>query len=476
MPKEPIKTYILDTSVLIHAPTCLTRFAENDVCIPSEVLQELDKLKVESTARGQAARSVQRALFKLFPGNNPLTEGAKLPGGGMLFISINSYLANGRGLTKSTGMRKLEQVGSDLTVMDNRILANAVYVSETRKPPVILVTKDLNLHLKARAIGILAQDYQNDRADAAAEEFHKNVEVSSAEMQRFAASGRVELDGDRMTGLMANDYVTLANGKKLPARLLPDGRTFARLLGRDGINVPKGIHINPMNLGQHFLLDALLNPDISLVTVEGPAGTGKTLLTVAAGLSMIGRRTYDGISISRPVVSMGDGIGFIPGTLADKMAPWVQPYFDAFTFLLTPRTQGEKVQSDRKQRRQGAATPSSDGIKPAKPWEQLVASGVLDIEALCYIRGRSIPGRIFVLDESQQLTPHEAKTVVTRISKGAKLIMLGDPAQIDNPYVDSLSNGLVYTRTKMRGLPMSAHVSLQKCERSPLSEAAAGRM
>ena len=473
--KRTTKTLVLDTSVLIHDPQCLTKFKNNDVCICSESLQELDKLKTEPSERGSAAREVQRRMLKLF-GDGSMTAGVRTAGGGRLFVSVNRYLVEG---VSTPGIKKLLAAVGDLKSMDNKILANAIFVAEGAPPPVIVVTKDLNMRLKAGSVGMEVQDYRNDRVEPESENWHPKVRISATDMQRFASTGDIALPRGRVKDLFVNDYVVLDDGKTMPARYLGSGR-FIRLHGGDGISVPDGAHVRALNIGQQFMLDAILDPSVTLLTVSGPAGTGKTLLSVAAGLSMMAARQYHGMSITRPVVSMGDGIGFLPGSLQEKMAPWLQPYFDAITFLLSRREgKNGKPQSDRKVRREQEKQRGGSGTAPLhtrKPYEKLVEAGLLEIEALCYIRGRSIPNRLFILDEAQQLTPLEAKTVVTRISKGSKLVLLGDTAQIDNPYVDALSNGLVYTRNKLRGQEMTAHITLSKCERSPLAEKAAELM
>ena len=225
--------------------------------------------------------------------------------------------------------------------------------------------------------------------------------------------------------------------------------------------------VKPLNLGQQCFLDALLNPEISLVTCYGQAGTGKTLLAVASGLQSVFSGEYTGLTVSRPVVPVGDTLGFLPGTLEEKLHPWLQPIYDALEFLFRPSHPKAASKTGR-----GPTAPQPG----PKPYEPLIESGVLEIEALCYIRGRSIPRRFFILDEAQQLTPLEAKTVVTRMSAWSKLVLAGDPAQIDNPYVDSLSNGLVYTRDRMKGQKMCAHVTMNRGERSALAEAGARLM
>jgi len=331
------------------------------------------------------------------------------------------------------------------------------------------VTKDLNMQLKARSAGIVVQDYLYDKVEAkeVQPKGHPRVEIEANALQKFASNGFITLEEERYKGIHTNQYVLLEAGPKstMPARLDADG-SFHTLQVPSALRIPDGNHLKPLNLEQKCLIDALLNPEISLVTCYGQAGTGKTLVAIAAGLHQMFKNQYKGLVISRPIIAMGKELGFLPGSLDEKMAPWLQPIYDALDLLMTPVNQGSR----RKQQKQKASGPVT------KPYEKFIQEGLIEIEALAYIRGRSIPNRFFVLDEAQQLSPAEAKTVVTRISEGSKLIMVGDPAQIDNPYVDSRSNGLVYTRNKLRGQDFVAHVNLTKGERSPLAEAAAQLM
>ncbi|MEI6862718.1 MAG: PhoH family protein, partial [Verrucomicrobiota bacterium] len=259
----------------------------------------------------------------------------------------------------------------------------------------------------------------------------------------------------------------------------------------DFVKAPGGIPVRARNLEQQFLMDALLDDSIALVTCQGKAGTGKTLLSIACALHQLheDHARYDGVSISRPVIALGKDIGFLPGTLDEKMKPWLQPYFDALEVLIPskppkdPQFAAKKVSKKSRHENSGTTAPAyppttyagggNSAAAPLKPYERLIRSGLVEIEALAFIRGRSIARRFFILDEAQQLTPHEVKTVITRISEGSKIILLGDPAQIDNPYVDSRSNGLVYTQNRMKGHALSAHVKLTKGERSKLAELAA---
>ena len=467
-----VKTFVLDTNVLLHDPGCLNRFADNHVCIPVDVLSEMDRFKGEPTERGANAREVHRALTKFFSEHSEqITTGVPNAGGGTVRLVIYDPAAD-----KGPALKRFQNVFPGLEKMDHRIMACTLWLREHSTTPVILITKDLNMQLKARAVGIACEDYLNDKVEAReVSNFDLGrIEISAHELQRFASTGTLDLEAVRLAPFAVNEYVLLVAGEKqtMPARLHPQGG-LVKLLVPDHIRIQSGRAIKSMNLGQACYLDALLNPDITLVTCYGQAGTGKTLLAAAAGLSQVFGHVYNGLTISRPIVAMGQTVGFLPGSLQDKMRPWLQPVYDALELLMRPvaSTQGPQR---KKNKFQGPDTPSQ-GIngQPATPYDSLIQSGVLEIEALCYIRGRSIPDRFFVLDEAQQLTPLEAKTVVTRMSRGSKLVLIGDPAQIDNPYVDSRSNGLVYTRQRMRGQACAAHVPLLKGERSPLAEAGA---
>jgi PhoH-like ATPase len=266
-----------------------------------------------------------------------------------------------------------------------------------------------------------------------------------------------------------------------------------RLKIPDFIKAPGGIPVRPRNLEQQFLMDALLDDSIAMLTCYGKAGTGKTLLSIACALHQThdDHSRYDGVSISRPVIALGKDIGFLPGSLEEKMKPWLQPYHDALEVLIPskppkdPQFAAKKVSKKSKRRDEQVAAMTAPQPSHAsqngghgngaliRPYERLLKSGLVEIEALAFIRGRSIARRFFILDEAQQLTPHEVKTVITRISEGSKIVLIGDPAQIDNPYVDSRSNGLVYCHNRMKGQAISAHVKLTKGERSKLAELAA---
>ena len=484
-----VKTYVLDTNVLLHDPQSIFKFEENNLAIPVEVLEELDAIKSEqSTERGRNARRVHRLLQELLPNSHSMHEGVKLPSGGNLSVIINRYLVENN--WSSPAMQRLRAVLSDFTKKDNRIIASAVFVQETFPPPTILVTKDVNVQLKARAVGLEAEDYLNDKVpEAPDDDSYPTLSLNVYEMQRFCSEGGFEFSGDVADKLYLNEYVLLMTpeGKTMPGRYFGRG-LVRRLRFPEFVKAPGGIPIRPRNLEQQFFLDALMDDSVSLITCFGKAGTGKTLLSTACALHQTCDEAshYDGVSISRPVIALGKDIGFLPGSLEEKMRPWLQPYHDALEVLMPSKLPKEpqfaakkvgKKKNKRDDQLHQVLSPvhgnGNGGLPPMKPYERLIKNGVVEIEELAFIRGRSIARRFFILDEAQQLTPHEVKTVITRISEGSKIVLIGDPAQIDNPYVDARSNGLVYCHNRMKGQPLHAHVKLTKGERSKLAELAA---
>lgn len=495
-----VKTFVLDTNVLLHDPQSIFKFEENNLAIPVEVLEELDAIKAEqSTERGRNARRVHRILQQLLPDSRSMHEGVELENGGTLSIIINPYLAEPN--RHSPAMDRLRAILPDLSKKDNRIIAAALFVQEQYPPPTILVTKDVNVQLKARAVGLESEDYLNDKVPADVDESsYREIGVTVYELQRFCSEGSFLLREATAKPLYLNEYVLLRSdeGKTMPARYAGEG-LVRRLKIPDFVKAPGGIPIRARNLEQQFFMDALLDDSINLITCFGKAGTGKTLLSTACALYQTcdDQSRYDGVSISRPVIALGKDIGFLPGSLEEKMKPWLQPYHDALEVLIPskppkdPQFAAKKVSKKKQKKRDGQLmaamavgavshtghAPGGNGIGNAtglvKPYERLLKSGIVEIEALAFIRGRSIARRFFILDEAQQLTPHEVKTVITRISEGSKIVLIGDPAQIDNPYVDSRSNGLVYCFNRMKGQAIAAHVKLTKGERSRLAELAA---
>ena len=487
------KHYILDTNVLIHDPGSPFQFQDNVVWLPVEVFEELDRFKSESSTRGANAREVHRRLSEKFVTADDMKRGVKLPNNGMLRVWLNPHTRfDGKEwqmVTDSPRLKLLHQLFPDMSVPDNRIIAAACAVSDAEKGHVILVTKDLNVMLKARTLGMEAEDYRTDRVEdidirktmRTKDEEYETLDVPGHTVQAFASQESVVLE--KAHNLLANHYLLVRNEEEtshaIPARHTAGGELHK--LRRDRITIRNGRWLTALNLGQRFFLDALYDPNITLITVYGKAGTGKTLLSVGAALEQVQVGDYEKLLITRVIMPTGKDIGFLPGGIAEKMQPWVQPTFDALELLLTrprkPEQFDKKKQSQRKvdephHYQQPAGQPKPIG----RPWEPLLASGQIEIEAITHIRGRSIPNAIFIVDEAQQLTPHEAKTLITRMGKGAKMILIGDLGQIDNPYVDAHTNGLVYARNRLQGQPWMAHINLFKGERSEMAEVAANLM
>ncbi len=433
-----MKNYILDTNVLLHDPNSLLNFEDNCVLLPMEVIEEIDRFKRESTELGQNARSVSRMLDG-FRGAGRLSEGVDLPNGGRLKIVYNK----GR-------VSKSEVVFSTDSV-DNRILALAFSINKSKpKSHTILVSKDINLRIKADALGLMAEDYETGRVYIK-DLYTGMVElsVSPEKMAAFRANGELELNGGKQ--YFPNEYCTLSDESN-PKRtaLVKVDHTGTRLVpiidSREGV-----WGIKPRNREQHFGLDALLDDRVKLVTLMGKAGTGKTLLAMAAGLKRtVMDREFRRLVVARPTISMGKELGFLPGSLDEKLAPWMQPIHDALEML------GD-LNMGHEHRRSG----------------DLMRSGSIVVEALSYIRGRSIANQFMIIDEAQNLTPLEVKTIITRVGHGTKVVFTGDPYQIDNPYVDSSSNGFNYVVSRFREQAVAAHIEFQKGERSELAELAA---
>jgi PhoH-like ATPase len=487
-----VKQYVLDTNVLIHDPQSVFQFKEHFVWVPVEVLEELDRFKAESTTRGANAREVHRNLSAIFKTTKDMQTGVTLANGGNLRVALNRnirFVDNQWVFTADSPRCQLVRtLFPDLASPDNRILATAAYIADTEAPPTILVSKDLNMQLKAKALGLEVEDYRTDRVEdsdirrtAAGREEYATIAIPANRLQAFASQGTLTISGGKRLGL--NNYVLLANKDDhthgIPARHL--GAGLFRKLHNEFIAIRGGRAFKAANLGQRFFLDALFDPDLTLLTVYGKAGTGKTLLSVGAALQQVQQGGYDKLLITRVIMPTGKDIGFLPGNKDEKMQPWVQPAYDALDLLLSkpkaPEQFDHQRQSQRKRHRvpDGPAAAHPNG-KPMHPYEPLLQNGTIEIEAMAHIRGRSIPRAIFIVDEAQQLTPHEAKTLVTRMGKGSKLILIGDLAQIDNPYVDANTNGLVYTRSRLEGQPFMAHVNLFKGERSLMAEMAANLM
>jgi PhoH-like ATPase len=432
------KNFVLDTNVLLHDSNALFKFDDNDVCVPIYVIEEIDGFKKQLNELGRNARAVSRTIDE-YRCNGNLKDGVPMPTGGRLRVPF----AENR-------LSKEFSVGHE---MDSAILAVAIELIE-KEPDrkTIFVTMDVNLRIRANALGVQAESYEA-AGKVQVDELYQGFSEATVEpsvIERLGSQGSVEPPADLSPN--ANQYLMLRNAARERETML--GRYDARegvlrpLAGfRDGV-----FGVRPRNREQYFALDALLVPEVQLVTLAGKAGTGKTLLACAAGLEQVMERdAYTKLLISRPIFPLGRDIGFLPGDVEEKLNPWMQPIWDNLELLMG------LTQRDRKNGR-GA--------------HELEMLGVLQVEPLTYIRGRSIPQQFMIVDEAQNLTPHEVKTILTRVGEGTKIIFTGDIYQIDNPYVDAVSNGLSYLAEAFKGQPIHAHVSLVKGERSELAELA----
>lgn len=414
-----VKNYVLDTNVLIHDPDSIFAFEDNNVIIPLPVLEELDKLKREHGSVGKSAREVIRKLDELRNRGN-LRKGVPLSNGGTLRVHVVN-------VDVKEAPRFLHE-----RLMDNIILLYVIDLMNKERIPTILVSKDINLRVKADSLGIPAQDYLTDRSEL--ELMPKGyVEFADEELKKkLVEEGVVE----RRLDVPDNFYLDLG-GVYAKYR---DGKVFKV--------VPQEVMgIYPRNREQIFALDALLDDETPLVILVGIAGTGKTLLALASGLyKVLIEKRYKRLIVTRPTVPVGRDIGYLPGELEKKMRPWLQPILDNLELI---------------------ASLTNLNVK------ELEKKEVLEVEALSFIRGRSIPKQFMIIDEAQNLTPHEVKTILTRVGENTKVVLVGDPYQIDTPYLDKDTNGLVYTALKLLGSKLSVVLKLEKGERSRLATIAA---
>lgn len=513
MPKKkttPAKTkiFVLDTNVLLHDPQCLYKFEDNTLAIPVEVLEELDRKKSAPGELGFAARKIHRDLRALFDdeldeppelkGKGSSALSRDLPSGGRLIVVINDYFIGE--VHGSEGMNRLKATLVDMEKMDSRILASVFFLKEVCAGcRVILVSKDANMALKGIALGLEVQDYMNDKvAGAKLGGGIKTITIDDADYERFLEEHGVDLSPDVTSHLFLNEYIYITNGEfREPARYRGDGQIDALILGNDtGVKIPKGINIHPLNDEQRMLMDAMLDEDIKLVTCSGKAGTGKTLVSIAMALfQTLGEdNLYERVFITRPLVHIGKDTGALPGTLDEKMAPYIAPFYDNLEVLFSNRKVSKKdepgedearldrITSTRKRKKAMAKLAKQpaqqdhdedDANKPRKPYQFLFDYGMVEVEAMTFIRGRSLANTIFIIDEAQNLTPHEAKTVVSRMAEGSKVILLGDPYQVDSMFLDAWSNGLVHTSQRLKGTDITAHLELSTGVRSELADLAA---
>jgi len=429
------KDYVLDTNVLLHDPYALYKFQDNNILIPLVVVEEIDKFKRDQSEVGRNARAVNRFLDKERE-KGSLNKGVALESGGTLRVIIDAEPVNVGNLSIAPSA-------------DNLILGVAVEHSKNDRA-CILVTKDSNLRIKADAMGVEAQDYRNDRVEV--DELYTGLlelDVPGEMINTLHREGRADLPQDH---LLPNQFLNLTSLEN------PSHTSLAQVgpKGDDLLPLPP-LHeiwgIKPLNLEQRLAFYLLLDPDIKLVSMIGKAGTGKTLLAIAAGLhQVIDDGDFHRLLVSRPVLPLGKDIGFLPGDVDDKLKPWMQPIFDNLEYILSCST--------------------NEGIKGQPSYQYLFDKGWMSVEPLTYMRGRSIPNQYLIVDEAQNLTPHEIKSIITRAGHGTKIILTGDPHQIDNPFLDASTNGITYLVQRFKGQALYGHITLTKGERSPLAELA----
>lgn len=435
------KLYVLDTSVLVHDPEALRNFRDTSVAIPIFVVMELDDLKVSpryevaSSAR-QASRRISD-IVSIGDVNSP--DGIQDPKTRSTFYMVGQE-THFESIENTTLSRKM-----DLLILGAALVLQDRFVHKK----VVLVTKDVNLRILATAKGLRAEDYRKDRVDAndVPTGVHQvALEDLDALQSLYGREAPSTVDGVDLSGVKPNEFLKFSDGQLFRwtgSSLRPTHKSY------------KGLRFEPRNDGQRMALDLLLDPKVHLVILLGMAGSGKTLMALQAGLQQLTSH-YDKIILSKPVVPMGRDLGFLPGDLGEKMHPWMMPFFDNLDQIIGT----DKKDNSRK------------GVKE-RNWEQLLESGQVEIQPMHSIRGRSIPRAFMLFDEVQNATPHEVKTVVSRAATGTKVVLCGDPSQIDDPFLDALSNGIVHAAKVTRDSLLSGVVYLGEGVRSPLADLAA---
>lgn len=431
------KFFVLDTNVLLHNSASIFSFANNTVVLPITVIEELDKFKRNNDELGRNARHVIRALDQL-RSRGRLGDGVEMENGGTLMITVEK--------------KKIPDTCIDLSAPDNWIIATAYNLCQDGKRT-IFVSKDINARLKADALGLDVMDFEKEKSDLnSLYTGWQTLLVPPTVVDGFHQNGQQALEG---VELLTNEFVLLQDESN------PKHSGIGRAVDRNHV-----LHMNaksetawkvrPRSKEQRMALDLLLDPKVDLVTMIGQAGTGKTLLALAAGLTttLIEDR-YEKLLVSRPVIPLGRDIGYLPGTKDEKMKLWMQPIFDNLSYLMSLQHNGYQEETTQ------------------QTVSRLLKEEVVEMEALTYIRGRSISKQFVIIDEAQNLTPHEVKTIISRVGEGTKMVLTGDPHQIDNPYLDSNSNGLTYTVERLKGHAGCGHITLTKSERSRLSALAA---
>jgi len=432
------KTYVLDTSVYLTNAECIYAFENNDIHVPLKVFEEIDKHKKRQDAVGAQARKIIRIWDDLRTGGS-LDKGVRI--------------RKGLGIVKSISASGIQPedlpTDLDIKIPDHLIIATALKAQREGTRKVVLVSRDINMRVIADAVGLTSEDFQNNQVVDTSENIftgYTTVLVDDQVIDRFYERQSVYLD---TPGLFSNQYVMLvssANEKKTALGRYVNKATPLRQLIT---SKQKVWGIKPRNKEQQFLMDALMDPRIQIVTAIGKAGSGKTICAIAAGLEQTIDETtqeYTRVIVSRPVQPLGKDIGFLPGTMEEKMSPWLMPIQDNLQFLMG----NDKITLDI-----------------------YMQKGTIEIEALTYIRGRSISNAFIIIDEAQNLTTHELKTIITRVGEGTKIVLTGDVEQIDNVYIDATSNGLTHAVEKFKGFELASHITLNKGERSKVATFAA---
>lgn len=436
------KTFVIDTNVLLHNPNALFMFADNDVVIPLDVIEELDKFKTNSDDLGRNARTVIRHLDSLRLQGN-LANGVAIPQtGGRIRVILEEDQKLCPGLTGNTP--------------DNRIICCAFSLQQEGKR-VVFITKDINARIKSDAMGLPAEDFEAQKVDF--ERLYtgwRELSVPAEVITRLFAEKQIQFE---IEGALQNEFVLMRDDQDTNhtaiARVRADGM-LAPVRPRRG----PVFGIMPRNLQQTMAFDLLLDDSVKLVSLIGAAGTGKTLLALAAGLAKtLNEDVYQKMLCARPIMPLGRDIGYLPGDKDQKLTAWMQPIFDNIAYLMSNR-----LTQDGPGHNQHASQSSLE-----QRISQLIDSGQVVLEPLTYIRGRSIPHQFMIVDEAQNLTPHEVKTIASRVGEGTKLVLTGDATQIDNPYLDSSSNGLSYLVERLKGKGIVGHITLAKSERSELA-------
>lgn len=453
------KIFIIDTNVLLHDPQAIFRFQDNDVVIPLIAIEEMDNQKRRQDEVGRNARRVAKLIDELRH-KGKIYEGVELESGGTLKVELNH--------------QKVEKLSDGLQQFkaDNRILAVAMaYQEEFPDRKVALVTKDTYLRIKADVAGIEAEDYKTDKVNI--EELYSGtveLQVAPELINQFYTNSFIPWDKpeDDPEALYANQFVSLTDvnnsGQSALCRYNADKKGLVPLL----FGSTEAWGIRARNKEQRYAMELLMDDNVRLVTLVGQAGTGKTLLAVAAGLEKtIDLETYKKLVVTRPVIPLGGDIGFLPGDKDEKMRPWMSPIYDNLEYIFSSGKESKKDKGDKNDREK----PKSNNIETTIHYFK--EKGQLELEALTYIRGRTMPRQYIIVDEAQNLTPHEVKTILTRAGEGTKVVLTGDPNQIDHPYLDSSSNGLTYVVEKFKGVKLAGHITFVKGERSDLAQIAA---